>query len=92
MPLPLSYGFNEELLTRWARYYWRTEEYDRLLPHRIVCGEARVHPQYRGASTRFAHRVRDQENLLWANGPERRHCQRLTHEGIGRLLEELEGA
>lgn len=91
-PVHLPLGLDRDVLRRWARYYWHTEVYDRTLPHRIVCGVARVEPRYRRKSSAFARSVlRAQKFFLWSDGPERRHCLRLTHEGVGRLLEELAG-
>ncbi len=46
---PLTLG-----VAAWVIYHFMTEKRDRELPHRMVYGEAMVHPDYRGVSARHA--------------------------------------
>jgi hypothetical protein len=46
---PLTLG-----VASWVIYHFMTEKRDRELPHRMVYGEALVHPDYRSVSIRYA--------------------------------------
>lgn len=72
----------------WCEYFFRTELYDRNMPHVMVDGFARVWPPVKHMSDAFARRVRSLLRLDGWRGPGFYSARRLTHDQIIEVLDQ----
>ena len=85
---------DHDLVHRWARCYWRAEEFERTLPGAMQHGTWRVFMPHRDEAHRYERAAYEYERRfrpMVLSSPEHNFVRVLRHSEVGQLLAELVG-